>query len=49
MKMCMQNALEKYNVDDQDDKNPHPAFKSLLYALLFFHGILIVNSKTKYF
>eukprot|EP00102_Acyrthosiphon_pisum_P024426 XP_016661636.1 PREDICTED: dynein heavy chain 10, axonemal-like [Acyrthosiphon pisum] len=44
MKMCMQNALDKYNVDDQDDKNLHPAFKSLLYALLFFHGILLVNS-----
>jgi len=40
----MQNALDKCNFDEQKDKNPHPAFKSLLYALLFFHGILIVNS-----
>lgn len=40
----MQNALDKYDIYDQGDKNPHPAFKSLLYALLFFHGILLVNS-----
>jgi len=48
MRMCMQNALDKYNLDkyndDQEDKNRHPAYKSLLYALLFFHGILLVNS-----
>jgi len=44
MRMSMQKALDKYDFDDQEDKNQHPAFKSLLYALLFFHGILLVNS-----
>jgi len=40
----MQKALDNFDFDDQEDKNQHPAFKSLLYALLFFHGILLVNS-----
>jgi len=44
----MQNALDKYNFKYQEDGNPHPAFKSLIYALLFFHGILLVNSYIKY-
>lgn len=44
MKICMQKALENYDFDHLEDENSHPYFKSLLYASLFFHGILSVNT-----
>jgi len=44
MKIYMQNVLEKYESSDLKDKISHPYFKSLLYASLFFHGILSVNN-----
>lgn len=46
MKICMHKALEKYNLNDLEDENPHPSFKSLLYASLFFYGILSVKRFT---
>lgn len=43
MKICMLNTLKKYGIVDPEIINEHPSLKSLLYASLFLHGILLVR------